>query len=378
MDALKQRPISLQFQKRDFEVLRGLFESRVMTLKHISKLFFEDKCEYTKKRLRKIKAAGLVVERRRRVNERSVLCLTPKALTVLEAEGILAEYPWRSAVSSSSRANVSDITLAHELEVMDVRAAFQSAIRQVANFGIAEFSTWPALYEFETTQGTFEKPRSVKPDGFIRIHEHRIQGNLSKHTFFLELDRSTKDLGRLVQQASCYLQYYRTGGFALRNGASLSDAKDYPFRVLFVLKTAERRNNLAERLLLANPPIFTQVCLSTFAEVTANPLAAIWFSPIHYRDVTRGTPFQPGQSRKDWGYRRQTMREAFVEQNVRKMSILFENPEPPFIPDKPQQISQNLDPESSANLPKPLGQWDSRRRLARLVEDPPNSQTRPL
>jgi len=50
-------PISLQ--KRDLALLRGLFESRVMTNDHATALYFEGKSEAAKKRLQKLKAAGL-------------------------------------------------------------------------------------------------------------------------------------------------------------------------------------------------------------------------------------------------------------------------------------------------------------------------------
>jgi hypothetical protein len=44
-------------QDRDFALLRGLFESRVMTAGHIATLYFDGSREAAKKRLQKIKAA---------------------------------------------------------------------------------------------------------------------------------------------------------------------------------------------------------------------------------------------------------------------------------------------------------------------------------
>jgi len=51
--------LGVQLQPRDFELLRGLFESRVMTLAHVSALYFDGKREMAKKRVQKLKAAGL-------------------------------------------------------------------------------------------------------------------------------------------------------------------------------------------------------------------------------------------------------------------------------------------------------------------------------
>jgi hypothetical protein len=86
-----------------------------------------------------------------------------------------------------------------------------------------------------------------------------------------------------------------------------------------VFKTAERRNNTAERLLQKAAPILTQVRLSTFAEVTETPLAGIWINPADYRDATKGTRFDTEQCRQSWGYRRQTER----EQDCRKGNLLL-------------------------------------------------------
>jgi hypothetical protein len=59
---------STALQDRDFALLRGLFESRGMTSGHIAPLISTAVARPPKKRLQKIKAAGLNTERRRLVN----------------------------------------------------------------------------------------------------------------------------------------------------------------------------------------------------------------------------------------------------------------------------------------------------------------------
>ena len=313
----------VEIRDRDIAVLRDLFESRVMTSAHVAALYFDGSKEAAKKRLQKLKAAKFIGERKRRVSEPSALFLTRNGIALLKTEGVLADYPQISMTSLEKRAQVSDRTLRHELEVMDVKAAFCSAIRATDRFSVAGFSTWPLLYQFEAFRaGRGGAEVIVKPDGFIRIHEKEADGGLSEHTFFLEVDRSSEVQDALVSKAVCYLDYYRSGGFAVRNGATLSAYKDFPFRVIMVFKNAERRNNTAERLLQTTPPILTQVWLSTFQEVTASPLAAIWISPAEYREATKGTPFDAGQRRETLGYRRQTEREIFIENRVKTMALL--------------------------------------------------------
>jgi ribosome biogenesis protein Tsr3 len=73
---------SIDLRERDLELLRGLFESRIMTAAHIATLYFDDKKEATKKRLQKLKAAGLIRERRRRAYEPAVL-VHPQACSAI-------------------------------------------------------------------------------------------------------------------------------------------------------------------------------------------------------------------------------------------------------------------------------------------------------
>lgn len=293
-----------------------------MTAVHVAAFYFDGRREYTKKRLQKLKGAGLISERRRRVNEPSILFLTRKGFGLLTSQGQLSGYPPLGGNSFVARANVSELTLRHELEIMDVKAAFHSALAKSERFSVEEFCTWPLLHQFETASPENGVDVLVKPDGFIRINEKEPDGGVSEHTCFLEVDRSTETLDTLINRATCYLEYYRSGEFAVRNGASRSDFRDYPFRVVIVMKSAERRNNTAERLAQNNPPILTQVWLTTLAEATTDPLGTIWIQPSDYRNLLRGTPFYDERPKSGFLYRRQSEREAFVESKILKRQLL--------------------------------------------------------
>lgn len=126
---------------------------------------------------------------------------------------------------------------------------------------------------------------TVKPDGFIRIRERMESGKISEHVFFLEVDRSTEVLDIIASRASCYLDYYRSGGFAVKRGASRDEYRKHPFRVLIVCKSVERRDNIATRLLQCSPPILTHVSLSTLAQTVRDPFGDIWQRPVDYGKV---------------------------------------------------------------------------------------------
>jgi hypothetical protein len=323
MPTSKKLNDSINLQDRDLALLRGLFECRVMTTAHATALFFDNKIDAANKRLQKIKSAGFIGERPRRAFEPSVLFLTRKGLALLQERGVLAEYPSLNLSALDRRASVGDLTIRHELEIMDVKTAFHAAIKATPSFAIDAFSTWPLLNEFMAYRPGYDGAEvPVKPDGFIRIHETDASGGKFERAFFLEVDRSSEVQETLVAKAGCYRDYYRRGGFAVRSGANRDDFEKFPFRVLMVFKTAERRNNTAERLLQTTPPVLTMVYLSTFEEVTRDPLSAIWVRPLDYREATEGTPFAPEKQPKKWGYQRQTARERFVEQKIHKQRIL--------------------------------------------------------
>lgn len=319
---------SISLQDRDMALLRGLFESRVMTTGHVATIYFAGAREAAKKRLQKLKGAGYVTERARRAYEPSLLLLAPKGLALLRDHGVLTEYPSFGIPNLAKRARVSALTVNHELEVMDVRAAFHKEVARLKGIAIVEFNTWPQLNEFEAKRPGFAGGNiPVRPDGFIRLHEGEPNGRLFEHTLFLEVDRSTETLDTIVARAGCYYDYYKSGGFAARNGGDRSAYREYPFRVLMAFKTAERRNNVAERLLRGTPPIFALVYLSTLEEVKKDPTAAIWIRPLDYRNATEGWPSKPGNRFGQRGYQRQTARDMLVEQRVKKQFLFADGPE---------------------------------------------------
>lgn len=271
----------IQLQDRDLEILGGLFECRVMTLAHIAEFYFDGKSEAAKKRVQKLKAAGYLRERKRRLGDPSFLHIGTKAFTALKQRGNLEQFPNIGTTAFEKRAQVSDLTLRHELDVMTVRAAFFRAVREHPALSIVQFSTWPALFQFSARHLSSVHGRRellLKPDGFIRIHEKTLQGTI-EHMFFLEVDRSTESQEIVAQKAACYIDFYHSGGMALRHGKPRQDFKSFPFRTLMVFKTVERRNNALRRLCENMPPVMTLAWAATLRDVSKSPLAAIWKRP---------------------------------------------------------------------------------------------------
>jgi hypothetical protein len=325
MSGARTTRAEVELQERDLAILQGLFESRLMTLSHVTRLYFNGKSEAAKKRIQQLKADRYIRERARRVWQPSILHLSHRAFAELSERGILLEYPDLAWHQLEDRAKVKELTLKHELAVLDVKTALSCAVRSIPRYELVEFSTWPLLYQFQAAQpplpGTYHPARVlIKPDGFVRLHEHATDGDRFEHFFFLEVDRSTEPRETLARRVYGYQDFYRHGGLALRHGFTREAYKEFPFRVLMVLPNQERRNNMAERLLQNDPPALTMVWLTTFPEVTADPLGAIWMRPLEYRDITKGTQYDPSRPRTG-AYRRDPAREAMVTAELRKQRL---------------------------------------------------------
>jgi hypothetical protein len=295
----------------------------MMTVQHIAAIYFSGKLDAARKRIQRLKATGYIDERPRRAYEPAILFMTKKAFATLQSCGLLESYPQVGWTALEKRVRVSQSTIQHEIEVLDVRAALTMAICRIPTQRIAEFRTWPALYHFTARREDVPGAAEVlmKPDGFIQIAERKDDA-VFEHTFFLEVDRSTETQDTLAEKGVCYVNYYKSGGYAEWLGKPRAAFRDYPFCVLMVLKNAERRNNTAERLLQLNPPIYRQVWLTTSKEIISDPLGAIWVQPREYLEVTKGTAFDPMTQRQKGVYRRQTERERSVEKVICKRELI--------------------------------------------------------
>lgn len=314
-------PAGIKILPRDIMLLRALYECRVMTLAHIAMLHFEGKAPATKQRVQKLKRAGLIAARQRHVSEPAVHYLTSKGLQLLLANDHLQEYPKLSRAQMEKRGRVSEATLRHELQVMDVKAAFHSAVRSKSDLELLQFSTWPMLHEFQAVRPDGQMT-VVKPDGFLQLREVAPTGSRPVYSFFLEVDRGSEVQEILAIRAHCYRDYLTAGGFAVRNGVPAEDSKKLRFRVLFVFQTAERRNNAAERMLLLPNPIGSHSCLTTFDEIARDPFGNIWVTPRDYLVATQNTSYDPARRRNIVGYSRSAERERFVEERIVRSSIL--------------------------------------------------------
>lgn len=292
-----------------------------MKISHIAQLYFQGSLDAAKKRVLPLKKAGFLKERSgRRPYEPAILALARPAFEALISGGRLADYPAIGWKSLEKRFDVKEQTLAHELRVIDVKAALTSAIEMQPELSITEFSVWPRLCEFMVERD--RELRSVKPDGLLRIGESD-----EEFVFYLEVDRGQETHGILLDKALDYLAHLANDGLAQRLGGRAR----IDFRLLMIFRTptqrgapsVERRNNMLEKLLLRPEHFGSFVWMTTLEEVLADPLGPIWVTAKSYSAATRGTEFDPEERRHYRGtYIRRPQREKFVEEQIMKRTLL--------------------------------------------------------
>jgi len=281
MPAIDPRNVALQ--DRDISLLADLLESRVLTLDHIRTLHFAGKNEMAKKRVQRLKSAGLIAERPRRIGETSILHLTWQGYGALREAGHICDDSHLTAKTFARRMTVSGMTLTHELMIADVRTAFAVSMRESTQCKLLAFDVWPRRYTF--TVGHGYNRVNVKPDGHLRFVGKRNDEEF-QYDFFIEVDTGSETLDRVVQKCVNYREYHRSGGYAVFCGGKKEETKSYPFRVLVVCRSEARRNNLAERLLQVQPPFSTMVLIATQPECVRDPLGKIWLTAGAHKQKT--------------------------------------------------------------------------------------------
>lgn len=293
---------NIELQPRDLALLADVFESRFITIHHAALLQFADLKAAeaaAKRRLGKMAEAGLLRRQEGRLGSvlvltetgfrakevKTVYLFTKKAFDVLIEHGILrriAGDDWDGKLRKRFE-GIAESTIAHEVGMLDIKAALYRAICQQAHLRLVEFGIWPLAYEFPVQRdGKF---MTQQPDGFLHVAEFQPNDdNPRSHYFYIEFDRGTEPLDQIANKVHAYRQHLRTGGFLkwLRRPDARVD--DYPFRVLFVIDTkdaAKRRDNICRRISELGIETLTQ--FTTLPELIKDPLGAIWLSPKSYK-----------------------------------------------------------------------------------------------
>jgi hypothetical protein len=276
-----RRPVGFMLTPRDVRILRDLFDSRVLTANQIADIHFASSPNAAKQRLWAMKKVGLISGRfGSPASEPQPLRLTRGGFDLLRQRGHLDDYPRLTWVTMSRRLKVSDLTLAHELDVGSVKAAFHRAARERGDTKIDLAVTWPRLLRFRVRPPHQAESANVSPDGFIRLTHTSDNQVVRQMDFFIEVDRSTETLSRIVERMQGYVAYFSTGGYAKRQGVNDAQAKDFPFRVLWTFRTKARQDGFLESCRKHVHPVHKMAWTTVHDMACQNPFGAVWRRPI--------------------------------------------------------------------------------------------------
>lgn len=278
---------SLVVTARDIGILRDLFDSRILTAQQIADIHFNGSRNAAKQRLWALKKAGYIAARF------GTPPATPEPIRLsrigfehLRQTGNIDDYPRLTWLTMSKRLKVSNLTLAHEIDVGSIKAAFYRSARERSDIEIEVAVTWPRLLRFRVRPPHLTLPVNVSPDGFIRLKQQH--DDITRQAdFFIEVDRSTETIGRIVERMQAYVAYFGTGGYAKRQGVKDADAKDFPFRVLWTFKTKARMESFLRACREHVRPIHKMAWAAIFSNAVQAPMGSIWHRPIDF--PTMGT-----------------------------------------------------------------------------------------
>lgn len=313
MASLPPEPISVKVRDvllsdRDFAILKDVFENRFISIKHAAALHWPDGTAgeaAAKRRLAKLAEANLL--KRQEVNVESckvIYRLTKDSVDLLAKHNLIPAIiraDWDGKMKSRYTDAIAPSHLTHELRLYDLKVLLESAINGHPHLRAVEFGVWPLPYVFEVSYKG--RTSAQKPDGFLHVRQHPSphQAPVS-HYFYIEFDhRGSEKLDIILQKTEKY-QLYLKDGFGQRIGRPDAPKAERSFRVLFIVDTAEsntRRDNICAKL--ASARVGTIAHITTFKDLIADPLGAVWLTPKDYEQWESTGKRGPAPMRKLFG-----------------------------------------------------------------------------
>ena len=235
----------LVLQERDQQLLRAVYEYRLVSTPQLILLFDQESRDGLYRRLQGLFHHGYVDRIGSNPNAPLVYALAQRGAETL---GV------------TRRKELSDPYIAHQLMIGDFRLAMTRATK-ARGIGLS-WRNVPA-----------DSP--IKPDGFFGLQFPDRPEGRNRAFFFLEADRSTMTRERYVQKLVNYGRWYQRGGHAEKLGIKR-------FRVLTVTKSEERTRSLLEAATRCSEidsalPMFWFCYAGRFrAGTSSEPIDPIW------------------------------------------------------------------------------------------------------
>jgi hypothetical protein len=240
--------ISHRLRPRDYTIAALLDEHTTLTTEHLTSILFASPttCRHRLQLLRRLGFVDRFI--RNRPGAPNPVCWLPGLLSARYTALARGDSPPTARALRERQDRVyASPTLEHLLAVNDVFVALLVRARHQSG---AALTRW---WSERTTAAAFG--HRIKPDG------HGVWTDGDQETgFFLELDRGTEPIGRLVDKLASHRKLRAEGG------------PQYP--ILFVLPSRLREQHLHRRL--ADRPEPTLIVATTSPESGGDPADSVW------------------------------------------------------------------------------------------------------
>ena len=194
----------------DTQILYFLSQARFATTNQLARLFFassmraDTAIRRTNFALQSLKKAGLVSHLKRRIggarrgSASYVWQITLQGLKLLKSQDDSITLRYKNQYEPTQH------HVEHTLAITEVFIETLEAVRDSEKLSLEIFSFEPNSWRsYQKLSGI---GRTLKPDAYLELVNHDYEDH-----YFLEIDRSTESLARVVNTCKKYIEYYRSG-----------------------------------------------------------------------------------------------------------------------------------------------------------------------
>ncbi|MDN2992458.1 replication-relaxation family protein [Streptococcus suis] len=221
-----------QLTTQDIQILYFLNQARYATTSQLARLFYSDsdkpetairRANFTTQRLLK---AGLVSHLKRRIggvrkgSASYVWQITFQGLKLLKSQDETIVLRYKNHYEPSQH------HVEHTLAVTEIFVETMETVRNSQKLSLEAFSFEPNSWRsYQKLSGL---GMTLKPDAYLELVNQEYEDH-----YFIELDRSTESLARIVNTCKKYIEYYRSGVEQRQHGV-------FPF-VLWIVPDDKRK-----------------------------------------------------------------------------------------------------------------------------------------
>lgn len=194
----------------DTQILYFLNQARYATTNQLARLFFADsgRFETAIRRanfaLQSLKKAGLISHLKRRIggarrgSASYVWQITFQGLKLLKSQDDSITLRYKNQYEPTQH------HVEHTLAITEIFVETLEVIRDSEKLSLETFSFEPNSWRsYQKLSGI---GRTLKPDAYLELVSQEYEDH-----YFLEIDRSTESLSRIVNTCKKYIEYYRSG-----------------------------------------------------------------------------------------------------------------------------------------------------------------------